>query len=173
MKKSVLLFVLSFVLMASCESGKYVLTENGRFAIQQIEGYYRPDTISNVFELYVEFEKLYLTHKWNIVPTANAFSKDPGICLNSINTVSVEVFLDRPLVKDGVTIPVGENIIKDILPNKTNRGYGYDESVLRIVFDGETLSNMQFEKGFTNFTLTGKNSDNVRFTFAKKVFMDL
>ena len=71
------LYLLLFsLLFLGCESEKYVITEVGDFRLLSLTGNLRSqDTISGPFALEVRFSTMNLASNWNVIPTAQAFSK--------------------------------------------------------------------------------------------------
>lgn len=161
-------------LLSSCREQRYVITENGDFEIWGLESINRSqDSIHGAFELYAQFETLYLGGNWHLVPTANALTL-PTIYLNSIDLNSIEVKLDRPMQIDDKDLLKNEDIVKHLFTTTELSDFQrYEPSIVRIVFNEELLNRCKFQTGWTTFYLTGRNSDDIKFSFSKRVFLNI
>lgn len=172
MKKLIILMVF-FLGIFSCNSIEYIITENGNLNIYQTEEMSVNDTIRKPFVLDVEFETMQFSNNFNFMQTANAFKYYPTY-INSIDLNSIQVTLDRDMIIDNKTIKPGENIIKDNYDEfyRNNAVNFFQSPRVNVYFNEQLLNKMKFEKGWTTFTFSGVNSDGIRFSFDKKVYMD-
>ncbi|MFD2967855.1 hypothetical protein [Sphingobacterium bambusae] len=173
-KVYILLFLILPIL--SCEPNLTVITENGIFSIQHLVPVdSEADHIRAPFSMRVEFETLSLGSRWQIMPTAYAFRRDmSNTYVNAIDQASITVTMDRPMKIDGEEITIGRDILQDLFPSDS-RDFrdDYAAAMLSINFTDEILSRCNFEPGITTFHLSGKNSDNIRFSFSKEVILNI
>lgn len=175
--KRILLFFIS-VLLFSCDNQRYVITEIGDINIYNDSYEYRnSDTIQSAFTIRIDFETLILGQNWNIIPTAQAFSKSI-IYLNAIDLSTIKVSIDKDLIQNDQVIVAGEDIPRSNYINGTPLEQDKKKKLLyqpfiNIAFPESLLQTMRFQKGKTKFTVTGINSDNIKFKFEKEVYMNL
>ncbi|GGH29182.1 hypothetical protein FAZ19_20775 [Sphingobacterium alkalisoli] len=161
-------------LLTGCRKQRYVITENGNFEIKGLGSMSNnQDSIHGSFELSVKFEALYFGSNWHIIPTANALTL-PIVYVNSIDLNSIEVKLDQPVQIDDKDISKNEDIVKHLFTTtELSNLQRYEPSIVRIIFNDELLNRCEFQTGWTTFYLTGKNSDDVKFSFSKRVFLNI
>lgn len=173
------LYLLLFsLLFLGCESEKYVITEVGDFRLLSLTGNLRSqDTISGPFALEVRFSTMNLASNWNVIPTAQAFSKTITY-LNAIDLSTIKVTINKNFKVGKQQMNAGDVIsgykFSDVYPNpQFTPQYLLRAPYLSINFSQDVLAQLTFEKGLTKFTLIGKNTDSISFKFEKEVYIDL
>lgn len=175
MKRLLIIFFSIFIL--SCEEQKYVITEIGDFEV--LGTHSLEDKITGPFSLQVRFKTLILANNWNVIPSANAFSKAPIYYVNAINLNSIKVSINKDVkTVDDKVIKAGENLPGYRISGFKNYFNELSDSLIRsdvlnIYYEYEEFQKLKFERGLTKITLTGKNTDNIQFKFEKEVYFDL
>lgn len=178
--KNIILYFACILLFTACEDTTGVITENGTFSIGPIQsnhdyGSYRQDSIAGPFFLRVDFETLYFNSGISIIPTANAFSYGSPRYVNHIDLASIEVRIDQAIRIDQQEFSAGSNILATLFPAETREAFtGYTNSAsLNIALTADILSRCRFTNGLTTFTLRGKNSDCIFFSFSEQVVLHI